>query len=927
MIEGGFGAGRTALLLTLAEIAEGRRFTVCTARCSTLERELPFAAVHQLLEAPLRAMAAQDPDPRARTAAAGLLRELEQGVAPAYHPAAGPHPDPADPADPVDQAAVSQRVLTGVLWAVRRLAERGPVVLAVDDLNFCDGASLRTLAFAIRRLRRVPVLIAVTRRTGEPVAEPLMAEALADAAEWTPVVPLSPLTPQGVCEVADRLGCPLPAATAEHVHALTGGNPMLVHAILAGSQQVARDFGPTGPVSPELDRLLAGAVRARLAHLPPSVLRVAETVALAGRCVGRDVLAVAADVSEHACDAALDLLIGMGLLVAGERLGFAHPIVERALSRLAETRDPEAVHALIAEHLYHRHAEPAQIADHLMLTRPKGLAWAAEVLCAAADAAVAARKPEKAGTVLLRALGEPLDDEVRARVQARLDQIELAIAPADLARHLRVRLTIAQPAHRRATAVLTYAHALAREGKSDEAVAALVEQRKRLADAAGGPEIEQAARLLAEAEAQLDWLGSAGPRLHERGADPAESEDVAGTLAATVGRLLPGIASGTVPARSLVRRLRRLTVHQHARWYEWSSLALLLYAQLWAGEPELVDRWCTTLLAEPPTASTLLRSITASAVRAAARLELGRLEDAARDARWALALLGSGRSTDPLRALALAPLLSALAELDQGREALRLLGDHAAVACPLPDTWPHDVLLAARAKARLAGGETTEALADLAEAGRRLEARGIGNPAIVPWRSATAVAHGRNGGCEDGWLLAQRELELAKTWGQQRALAFALRARGMNAPGAEGLTDLARSVELLAGGPARLELAHAQAELGSAQRRRGMLRAARETLRQAQRLAQQLGACALAARVREELLSAGALPRRDAQFGVASRTGSERRVAALAATGWSNGAIARELFVTRRTVETHLTHTYRKLGIRSRSELGRLLQA
>ena len=121
--------------------------------------------------------------------------------------------------------------------------------------------------------------------------------------------------------------------------------------------------------------------------------------------------------------------------------------------------------------------------------------------------------------------------------------------------------------------------------------------------------------------------------------------------------------------------------------------------------------------------------------------------------------------------------------------------------------------------------------------------------------------------------------------------------------------------------PTRLELARSLAALGAALRR-GKLRAeAREHLREAAELAQECGAERLEEQVDGELQIAGARRRRRAFSGADSLTPSERRVAAAAAGGATNREIAQELFVSLRTVEMHLTNTYRKLDISSRAQL------
>jgi DNA-binding CsgD family transcriptional regulator len=112
-----------------------------------------------------------------------------------------------------------------------------------------------------------------------------------------------------------------------------------------------------------------------------------------------------------------------------------------------------------------------------------------------------------------------------------------------------------------------------------------------------------------------------------------------------------------------------------------------------------------------------------------------------------------------------------------------------------------------------------------------------------------------------------------------------------------------------------LELAHTLFEYGAALRRAGQRAAAREPLREAAALARRCGAEPLAQAAHQELLASGAHPRRDALSGPEALTPSERRVAELAASGLPNREIAQALFVTTKTVGTHLAHIYQKLDL------------
>ncbi len=122
-------------------------------------------------------------------------------------------------------------------------------------------------------------------------------------------------------------------------------------------------------------------------------------------------------------------------------------------------------------------------------------------------------------------------------------------------------------------------------------------------------------------------------------------------------------------------------------------------------------------------------------------------------------------------------------------------------------------------------------------------------------------------------------------------------------------------------GTAAVICAEALAGLGGHLRRTGRPGEARGPLRRALDLAERCGAAPLAEAARQELLATGARPRRTALTGPDALTSAERRVAELAAAGSSNRQIAQHLFITLPTVETHLRHAFRKLGITSRAGL------
>jgi len=201
----------------------------------------------------------------------------------------------------------------------------------------------------------------------------------------------------------------------------------------------------------------------------------------------------------------------------------------------------------------------------------------------------------------------------------------------------------------------------------------------------------------------------------------------------------------------------------------------------------------------------------------------------------------------------------------------------------------------------------------------------VNNPSYVPWRSILALAlalddpaHART--------LAEYELARARDLGQPRGIGGALRVCGLLEGGSDGIEILSEAAVMLRSSPAKLELARTLCDLGAAQRRAGRRSDSREPLREALELAQRCDAEPLAEQAREELLATGAHPRRERLWGPDALTPSERRVAELAASGLTNREIAQSLFVTTKTVGTHLGRIYQKLDLQGAQARGQIAE-
>ena len=278
-----------------------------------------------------------------------------------------------------------------------------------------------------------------------------------------------------------------------------------------------------------------------------------------------------------------------------------------------------------------------------------------------------------------------------------------------------------------------------------------------------------------------------------------------------------------------------------------------------------------------------------------ARRRCEALMDAARPRGWLIALAHGAQ----LRAMALTRAGRARdAEADA-----RLAFDHKLPATPRPAMlYALHILL--------------DALVELDEpeaAEAALASAGIGDP--------PPEALARLGDSDGARTLAGQQLDLANRLGTPGACGAALRAAARAAPPDQRITLLQQAVSILSGSPAGLERARAVVDLGAALRRANRRGEAREPLSRALDLAQRGGLRLIARRARDELLAAGARPRRDLLTGPEALTPAEHRIAALAAAGHTNREIAEQLYITLRTVETHLTHAFQKLQITTRAQL------
>jgi ATP/maltotriose-dependent transcriptional regulator MalT len=306
-----------------------------------------------------------------------------------------------------------------------------------------------------------------------------------------------------------------------------------------------------------------------------------------------------------------------------------------------------------------------------------------------------------------------------------------------------------------------------------------------------------------------------------------------------------------------------------------------------------------------------------------ARLALfrGQLREAGAAAHEALQI-ATAAGSESGRQLALAclvPVLVERGELDAAEAALGSTGTDTHNSAAFGTRW---LMLQARMALRQAQGRFAEAAGD---ARRALAERAgqAGRP--LPGAGRLALALDAAGEREQARRLAAASAGHARRWGVRSTLGVALRIAGLVEGGERGLALLDDAAQALAATRRRLEYARALVELGAAQRRANRRSDAREPLAEGMELAHRCGARPLVGRARDELRACGARPRRPVRSGVDALTPSELRVAQHAAAGLTNREIAQTLFVSRKTVETHLAAVYRKLHVNRRDALAERL--
>jgi DNA-binding CsgD family transcriptional regulator len=907
VIEGAAGIGKSRLLEEARVSASQAGLRVLDARATELEQGFPFGVMRQLFERLLLEADAAERD-RWLAGAAALAEEVLVGAPPPS--SLSPGPSGGDPGYAWQH---------GLYWLASNVAADLPLVLVVDDLQWCDTPSVRALAFLARRVEGQPLALILATRPLDPVLTAEAATLIADPA--TELLSPPPLTIEAIGSlVATRLDEEPDDRFARACLDVTGGNPFLVGELL--DEVAARGLDPTATVAGDIGAIVprgvTNTVLLRLARLSSTAAAFARALSVLddGARVG-DATELAGLASAEA-EAATTALVSAGIVESGGTVRFTHPILRAAIYGDLSPAERERLHHSAAMILRGRGAPARQVAAHVMHTEPAADDAAVALLREAAGDALALGDAGGAAALLARALDEPPGDGERAEVVLALGQARARAGAPDAVAPLEEIVEHGEGAASIAAAAIELSGMLFFSGRSAEGAAILRRAQERLP--AGEP---------AREELEVALLGvSSTSALARREADatiaalqdpggPARDVLQATILATLAIEEVVNLRSAST-ARDLAQRAIAvgLPVEPH-RGENWALLALgtLAVADGLDGALQAADE----ILAKARVRGSALTVVTVSSLRALIAVRRGDLTAAQGDAQTAIELAPSLLGARFLVLAVSAAVLAGL-ERDETPGALRRLIQRVGVWYDT-DFTSSSQLRYASGVLHAAAGNHEAAIEELCGCERQDPAFGGENPAMLPWRSAAALSLAELGRQQEARALAADEVRRAESFGAARAIGVALRAHALVGPPPERAETLAAALAVLERSPARLEHARALLDLGATFRAAGQRSRAREPLLEALAMSARCGARTLEHRAKSELAAVGIRPRTTDRTGADSLTPSELRVAELAAAGGTNRGIAQTLFVTEKTVETHLGRAFRKLDISSRRQL------
>ncbi|ACU36651.1 transcriptional regulator, LuxR family [Actinosynnema mirum DSM 43827] len=887
VVTGPVATGKTELLTAFAGHAVEAGAVVLGSVSSRGERGIPFAALGQALQRP-SAMSSRFPE---------VLRLLDEAGWPAGARAAR---------EPLPQVGP---LISRTLWrAVLEVTAGRPLVLIADDADLADEHSLRCLSFVARRARGARVAVVLAAQTGTRRANPFLLGEVHRQPLWRQVR-LAPLSAGAVAEaVARRFGAA--AGSAAGWHAVSGGNPLLLKALLEDG--VARDGG--GPAPGEA---FAEAVGAVLHRCDPELADVAVACAVLDRPAEPEQVADLLGVPPESVLVRTRALDSAGVTVGGR---LPHAAARAAVLAPLPAGERAALRLRAARRLYYGGAAPDAVADLLLAGGDALPGWSASLLLEAGTAALRDDRVERAVAYLELGARVATGARERVAVLSLLVSAHLRGGGAGCARHVDRLLEAAAEGGFPGPLAPVVCH-LVRAGRLDDAATLL----GRLAPPGGRVPL----RLRVELPFLRTWLAYHAPGLPARGPELLDDDDAEYLLReagmspqAQAVRVLEIALAGGDPEEAVEHAehvLHGCALTDRNAEVLFSVLTALVDLDRWR---EALP-WCEALLAEAGARDAGAWTAVLLGVRADIALRASEYGAAIEHARRALA----GVRAESWGAMAGRPLATLLhAGTASGR-----------CGVELPRRQVPEVTFRTTAGLRywlakgwqdLAAGRLHAAATAFRACGELAVAWGVDAVGLLPWRTGVAQVLLRRG--KTGQARAVLEEQLARAHrGDGRVRGVTLRLLAQTVGPAERPGLLREAVEVLERCGAVVEQAHALADLGQALHRLGDFDRGRVAVRRAWSLAERFGVGLPGERPGQGGRDAREGGREGGREGLVERRAvevrrlseAERRVAELAARGDKNQEIARKLFITVSTVEQHLTRVYRKLRVTRRTDL------
>ncbi|MDH2429479.1 LuxR C-terminal-related transcriptional regulator [Sphaerisporangium sp. TRM90804] len=897
LVEGAAGIGKTRLVREVRGMAQAAGARVLAARCTELERDFAFGAVRQLFE-PI--------------VAAGSEAESAQWWS---GPAAGARSVFAYAGGDVGGTAGEFAVLHGLYWLAVNMSNDG-LLLILDDLHWCDEASLRWLVYALPRIEGVPISVVAAARPGDWGGDRRLLALIGEQA--VRVVRPRPLSESATGQVlAEALGETVEEGFAAAIHTQTSGNPLLVRAVARTVE--AERLAPSTANVPRLLEIEGSAVekmlRVRLAGVIPQAAVLAQAIAVLGGEADFGQAAALAGLDAESAGKAVAALINIEILQRDTPLRFVHPMVQTAVYDHLDLGARQSRHTSAARLLAAADADPERVAVQLLHTAPAGDPGTVTSLRRAAGAALRRGSPDSAHIYLRRALTEPPPDADRLGVLCDLATTTRVLNFSDAADYLSQAHRLAGDPTLRAELACGYGVALYIMGRVGQAVPAFTKALEELP-----PDDDDVRRRLETYLFNVPFVSVGWDHLWDR-LPELRALPPADTIGA---RMLSSILAAHRVAAGEPEGIAEIgAALGDGLLVEEATSELATLSALWVlvtASPGDGVATATRAIARAQSQGSATALAGFHMYRALGWLSMGQLNEAETDAQESLRLVDATGSVmlEPIATAFLADALLERGEIAEAEAALR--------SVTLPKTGLPFYNLHVESKILSTRDQHADALDICVEAGRAATAHHQINPATVPWRSQAALSLHALGRVREAREYAGEELGLARRFGVPHSLGRALRVAGLVAEREEALPLLREAVEILAKSVARLEHARALIDLGTLHRRAGQRTQARQYLQQGADLADVCGAQPVLDRAAGELRILGARPRLTRTSGPHSLTPSELRVAEMAATGRTNREIAQALFVTPKTVEVHLTNIYRKLKVSSRRKLATALE-